>query len=338
MSERYPGWVDGMDAREARLATGGLVVPATAGESGDGLRAIQARSGLRPAAGSPGLVRPADAGLAVTVDPFQATIQDGSTAVGGAYLVTLDSPKEIRLTESSQTDDRTDLIVAELAEPDDDNPGGFLVRAVTGSYDTTGPPDLPATAIALAEVEIPTGATAVDPASLTDRRSWTCAVGGVLPIANSSARPENPYPGLYVHNRAIGTLEMYDGDGWRRFLPEDDTGWIDLDLNAEGGWLPRPGYRTPQVRRVGSTAFLRGYAVKGPDVSTDDRRVITVPEGTRPGAHHRWAAVMQGPSGGQERDIVDLILNQGGSVEHWDHAANPSGYWFVTMTSWLAEH
>src|SRR5438552_17450675 len=71
--ERHPGWVTGINDFEARLASGTLVYPSSGVDALDPLRV---RSGIKDAGGNPGQV--VWSTNKVTVNPFQAVIQDPS--------------------------------------------------------------------------------------------------------------------------------------------------------------------------------------------------------------------------------------------------------------------
>ena len=216
MTERYPGWVDGMDAQDARLATGTLAFPATE----QGVGQVQARSGLRPGPGEPGRVVVTTTGV-LEVLPFQGVIQDAEGSASGAYLVTLDMPKTIDLLGQRPADQehpRIDLVVAERVEPAADAPTGFLVHAIHGEPGPNPqPPAVGDAAIKLAQVMVAPQATQLGSDNVIDLRAYTCAVGGVLPITDTDALPTNAYAGLYVHNIADRTLETFDGTAWHRF-------------------------------------------------------------------------------------------------------------------------
>ena len=85
MAERHPGWVNGVDAAEARLISGALT---QAQATGDVLDLLRVRAGIRDSGGFPGRV--ALGTNKVTVNPFQAVLADpGSNTVVRALLFVL---------------------------------------------------------------------------------------------------------------------------------------------------------------------------------------------------------------------------------------------------------
>jgi hypothetical protein len=320
MAERYPGWVNGMDAQDARLATGTLVAPAVS----SGTVQVQSQPGIRPGPGNPGRVEPAT-GLTVRVVPFQGVIQDGASATGGAYLVTLDAAKTVSLSSASTANFRVDLVVAEVVTPTAENPAGFVIRAIRGTDGSETPPATPATAISLATVRVNQSATQIAAGDITDTRPWTCAAGGILRIWNANTRPSSPYPGLYVYNHADRVLEMWDGTSWRRYLPEDDTGWQTVTLTSN--WTPYQSSHV-QLRRIGRVAYLRGNASPRVAIpSPGDSVICTLPSAFRPTQIRTWAALSQGTV------LVNLTMSTNGDVFTHD-AAIGANRWVSVDSSW----
>jgi hypothetical protein len=215
MAERNSGWVSGrlVDATDARLATGVLIAP-------DGGATIRSRGGIKPSAGSPGLVRattPTSSG-SVTVQPFQGVIQGTRGAANGPYLVTLDEVKTIDVLAVAPhaSDPRQDLIVAVQTDTEfGDQRSALEIRHVPGT--PSSPPADPTVAgdhLLLARVMVAAGATSISDANILDLRTFTAAVGGILPVANRASRPGAPYQGQAVYAAGEGVTEVYDGT-WR---------------------------------------------------------------------------------------------------------------------------
>ena len=232
MAERNSGWVSGglVDATDARLATGVLVAP------GDGTP-IRSRSGVKPAAGAPGLVQATSptASGSVTVQPFQGVIQAARDVPAGPYLITVDEITTINVlaVKAHPANSRQDLIVA--VQTDTEYGGSstaMKVRHVPGTPSTSPvDPVITDDYLPLARVTVGPSVTTITAANIADLRTFTTATGGVLPVANRSARPASPYPGEAVYLQAEGLAEIFDGS-WRpiarggltTYGPGDD-GW-----------------------------------------------------------------------------------------------------------------
>lgn len=274
MSEHYPGWVNGIGAADARLAVG--VLAASDGSAGG--TALQSITGIRPTQGFPGqvAVKTGASPLTLTVNPFQAIIQDRGLAAGGAYLATLEGVKELQPAAAAATQDRIDLVVAEI---DPSSAVGFTVHLVTGT--PGNPPQAPApnqNAMVLAQVTV--FANGAKQPVITDRRTLTSALGGILPVFNAAARPAAPYEGMYAHRLDTNYLEYFDGARWRSAVNTTNTGWIPLALDSN--WTPfaPDQFPPPQVRRSGSFVQLRG--IVAPTVDFPAEQSVSPVIGTMP--------------------------------------------------------
>ncbi|MGI5232855.1 hypothetical protein [Actinoallomurus sp. CA-142502] len=218
MAERNSGWVGGsvVTAQEARLATGALA------QAGAG--PIQARSGIKPAAGTPGLVKQTGtASKSVTVEPFQAVIQGSRATAAGPYLATLDAQKTLDLltaTPADGTNARRDLIIARQSDTQwSDASTAMVVQQVVGAP-SGSPVDPTPTAgdyLTLARVTIPANATTITAAMITDLRPYAVATGGILPVASQAERDAlAKFVGMSVWrmDTSPNQLETWNGTSW----------------------------------------------------------------------------------------------------------------------------
>lgn len=218
MAERDSLWVTGaVDQEEARVGTGALLVPATS--------AVKAKTGLRPGAAAAGQVTATGTPDAnVHIAPFQAFLQSGRGTVAGAYVMTLDATKDINIlsTPAHASLARRDLIIAHQADTFyGDGNSLMTVRQVVGT--PSGSPADPSLAafpdcIQLARVTVAANATTISSGNITDLRpSWTVALGGLLPVASSTARGTltGLYDGYTIYRQDRDWVEIYDGSAWR---------------------------------------------------------------------------------------------------------------------------
>ncbi|APD18549.1 hypothetical protein SEA_PICARD_18 [Streptomyces phage Picard] len=179
------------------------------------------------------------AGLAVTgttgtmtasVAPGRAVIQ--STEAAGAYPVSLDTALTLTLGDGNASNPRYDLIVLRIYDAAVD--GGAetkgAVEVIQGAA-AASPlvPPVPAAAIPLAQVRVPAGASAgtggIDWATaLTDRRTGTVAVGGILVGAPTA-------PGAYAGQfRDAGRgIERWNGTSW---MPTEERHYVSLTKSS----------------------------------------------------------------------------------------------------------
>jgi hypothetical protein len=270
--EFHPGWVNGINATEARLATGLLTAP----DGATTATPLGTLAGIRPTPGFPGQVTVVAGSnpVAVSVNPFQAVIPDKTAGGGGAFLATLGSVQQLPLAAADGSQFRTDLVVAEI---DPSSTNGFVVHVVTGK--PGNPPQPPAVAnpsyLVLAQISVPPtgGGTPV----VADKRTLTTALGGILPVFTPDQRPAKPYQGMYVHRLDTNNLEMFDGAVWRS-LVINDTGWFPLTLKP--GWVSfaEEQFGKPRVRRVGDIVYLRGIVAPTADVPAQNTQPVVISE------------------------------------------------------------
>jgi hypothetical protein len=340
-AERDSGWISGgvVDAEDARLATGVLAAP--------GAGPIQSRSGIRPADGNPGQVRALSTpSKEVTVQPFQAVIQGTRATAAGPYLATLDTVKTVDVLASGPADssnERRDLIVARQFDPQyGDNRTGMVVERVQGQPAATPTdPVVPGDHLKLARVRVRAGTTTITANDLTDLRTFTGAVGGVLLARNATDRPVNPYQGLYVHRLDTNRLEMWTGAAWRALLVEDDTGWVDVPVGADwAGTSPAPDDDGPaiRVRRLGRLVHLRGGATRRNTPAPHGTLIFTLPAEFRPRYAHHWVAPTWAGKQYGWPQYYELGAYADGRVVLWaEEASMPVNETVFVHTTWLLE-
>jgi hypothetical protein len=117
-------------------------------------------------------------GMTVNVDPGQIAVPTPNAT--GTCLCVSDAPEQVALAPAGATgSDRIDLVICQLRGTDLDNGANndFIYTSVTGvASGTPVVPDVPPGAVVLAQVAIPGGSAAIDPANITDRRPGTLAI------------------------------------------------------------------------------------------------------------------------------------------------------------------
>jgi len=267
MAERHAGWVNGLDAAEARLATGLL---AASHSTGDALDPLRVRTGLRDSAGQPGLVTLGT--NKVTVNPFQAVLADPAKPADGPYFVTLDAVKEITLGAAHASLSRTDIVVAEV-----DESGHFAVTLYAGESSATPQrPTLPNPAVLeLATITVPPVGTT---AKLLDTRRYTAALNGILPVRTADERPTTTQMSQFVYRLDTGVLEVRKGTAWVPYrAPRGDT-WHAPTLQNK--WVNYGATFNTAAYTLTDDGWvrLRGLVKSG----TFDLPIFTLPVGYRP--------------------------------------------------------
>lgn len=283
MPERHPGWVTGINDFEARLASGLLV---TSAQTTDALDPLRARPGIRDAPGNPGLVTLGT--NKVTVNPFQAVIQDPARPALGAYLVTLDAAKDVPLDASDPANGRIDLVIAEVDPAVDP---GFTVHVVKGTPAANPVPPTVSNPLnlRLAQIQVPAGAAAP---TLTDTRQFTAALGGILPVRGAGDLPASAAGSVFTYRLDTGVLQVRKGGAWVPYRPPRgsvDTwhapsllnGWVNY-----GSSFPPAGYTITEDGWV----HLRGL-IKSGDVT---KVIFNLPAGYRPVFQHIFSVKITG--------------------------------------------
>lgn len=272
MAVRNSGWVSGgvVTAQDARLATGTLV------QAGAG--PIQARSGVKPATGTPGLVKQTGtASKSVTVEPFQAVIQGSRATAAGPYLATLDAQASLDLltaTPADATNSRRDLIIARQSDTQwSDASTALAVQQVVGT--PAGSPVDPTPAagdwFTLARVTIPANATTITSAMITDLRPYAVATGGILPVVSQAERDAlAKYTGMTVWRMDLNQMEAWNGTGWAVVGPQPQAAYANdftstnRAINTAGAYADYTGQPSVTVTVPASgvldvTWGFRGY-------------------------------------------------------------------------------
>lgn len=188
--------------------------------------ALNARSGLRPDNG--GAVTVVAGTMGVSVAPFSGWIDGGASDAQGGYPFVSDAAVTLTLADGHATLARTDTIVARVRDDTFDGSGSTdATVAVIAGTPGAGVPTLPATCVPLRDVVVPAGLSAgtggLSGSNLgADRRAWTVAAGGVLPVASSTARDAlGAKAGQAVYRLDTKTVQVFNGTSWDTFKRDD---------------------------------------------------------------------------------------------------------------------
>jgi hypothetical protein len=295
MPERHPGWVDGIDAAEARLATGLFTWPAGTGDQLDPLRP---RTGLRDSPGFPGKVTLGS--NKVTVNPFQAVVADLSRPDTGPYLVTLDAAKDLPIPAADQSNARIDLVVVTV---DPAVVPGWAVQLLAGTpAPSPQPPTVPVpTALPLAQLSVP--AVGKGAPTVQDLRRFTATTGGILPVTNAAGMPGAAPSSAFVYRLDTKTLMVQkEGVGWTAYSPPAGSidGWHGPTF--QNGWINYGAQFPPAGYTLTGDGWvrLRGLIKAG----TATAPMFTLPVGYRPLYQHLYVVKTSGSPGVARIDIT----------------------------------
>lgn len=186
---------------------------------------VRARGGVRNDGG--GVVTAVNGTMSVSCTPFTAWV-DAAVAgqVGVPYV--LDAAATLSIANGHASLSRTDVVAVVVRENAYDGSGATTATLeVVQGTPGAGAPSLPYAAVALRNIVVPAN-TAVGTGGLTaanistDRRVFTVASGGLLPVASSTERDAlvSPQRGWMVY-REDGTIQVRTASGWDTFKAYD---------------------------------------------------------------------------------------------------------------------
>ncbi|GAA0719825.1 hypothetical protein Drose_06120 [Dactylosporangium roseum] len=171
-------------------------------------------------------VRPGGTGLRVTASGSTATIQTGAcvvdaavTTTQAAYLIASSATETRTIPPADGTFNRIDSVYARVYDHAVDASGQRKadIEYLAGTPSSTpAAPTLPPRSLLLGDLLVPT----TGPVAVTDRRRWTVASGGILPVRDQAERDAvDAYDGLAVWRQDRKSLEVSDGSGYLEFRP-----------------------------------------------------------------------------------------------------------------------
>jgi hypothetical protein len=241
-------------ARLDRLALASMMTPAPGGGS------LAPRGGVQPTPANSGLgvtqrVTPA---MFVTVGAGTAYVP-ASSATGGLYAVCNDAAYDVAIATAHATLGRKDLVVARVYDAEYSGAANnWALEAVTGT--PAGSPVVPSTpagALLLAVIQVNAATTTIVNGNITDSRTYTTALGGMIP-ALSTARPPNPYEGMGIYETNNNLPKWYDGASWKGWQDEgyQTAAGLTAALNAAGIYAPQYVIKTADQSRTSSTTMV----------------------------------------------------------------------------------
>ncbi|MFI6979848.1 hypothetical protein ACIBSV_14810 [Embleya sp. NPDC050154] len=258
----------GQTREDTRLAPLGAMTPADA---------LTSRSGVLPG-GTPFAASGASA-MQLRITPGRAIVQ--GTALQGAYPVALSEAETLTFADGDPQFGRIDLVVLRVKDKvyDASAVSGAALEIIKGTPTATpAAPAVPATALPLWRVRVPTKASAGTggitwASALDDLRTYTVAVGGILPASDLA-------DGGHVGQVRVfaGRLQQWTGTAWQEF---DLPGTI--APSTWGAWSEvTPAWRSTEgTPSIGNGKLKLRYARIGRTVFGNLR--LAIGSGTNPG-------------------------------------------------------
>jgi hypothetical protein len=305
------GWLspDGQSREDTRHVSLGALTPTSATTS---------RGGVLPGS-SNGASRVSGFDLTAQDDSMTATIAPGralvqGTQAQGAYPVALTEPVQLTFADGDPQYERIDLVALRVYDTAYDGLGRAeaVVEIVKGEAKAIPTvPATPALALPLHAVRLPPGASAgsgdmVWSGAVTNLRTPTVAVGGILPVTNDTAN--GAYPGQYRDNN--GVLQRWTGSAWAEPTVVVETATTGATAGSNWSMTSFNARRTRgvcsfnvQVTRTGANLTASAAGTTNPGQLTDEL-LCTLPSGWRP-ATEMFAVAGDGNGSGAARIATD---------------------------------
>jgi hypothetical protein len=170
----------------------------------------QVFGGALPSGGA--LKAGASSGMNVAVATGYALCPSSAGSTDGGYLFGLTTAATLTIAGADPSNPRIDLVCATANDIGSSASAGEI-QVVTG---TAAPspvaPSLPGNSIALAQVAVGAGVTSIIAGNITDKRVFTAAIGGIVPVPDLSHVPSG-YTGMFVYDRSTGRLAHNPASG-----------------------------------------------------------------------------------------------------------------------------
>ncbi|MFF9912282.1 hypothetical protein [Streptomyces sp. NPDC013457] len=200
--------------------------------------------------------------MTATVYHGRAVVQGGNS--DGAYPVALDQDMTITFGDGDALNPRIDLVVLRVYDNDADLQGKYdaVVEIVKGEPKAAPvAPAAPARSLPLCSVRVKAGASAgtggIDwtaSGTVTDLRTTTVAVGGILPTYNN-ATVIGSYPGQYQDNDDSHFLQRWNGTGWVAY-PKEIGGIAPAGSLSTGSYPGQFRENSGVIQRWNGTAWV----------------------------------------------------------------------------------
>jgi hypothetical protein len=203
-------------AKQLRLAQGALFAR--------GSTAIKGRSGVIGTSGL-AVTQTGTPSMGVLVASGQLALQGSVAADQGLYLATADATTTVNLSAAPVGNPRRDLIYAQITDATDGTGAGYtlVIDKVTGTPAASPTlPAVPTDGFGLADVAVGVGVSSIVNANITDLRSYTAALGGIIPCT-SATRPSHA-AGLTIYEIDTGLVQISNGTSWKQIKPDGPRG------------------------------------------------------------------------------------------------------------------
>ena len=257
------GGAPAYSAQQLRQARGALAGWASSA------RPLGARSGVRPGTPATSVFLTGTGSTTWNLAAISGILDTETPVNAGPYQFATDGADTGTLTAADGANPRVDSIFVSVNDTVQDGSGqrGGAVTYTAGLPGTAGgargaaggPPNIPARAIEIAQINVPASGSGAPTVSWV--APYCVAAGGIVPVSGPAVYPANPYTGLHLDDAALGGLMRYNG-----------SGWVQDGVPLIGVAAPLTGSSTPPI--VGSAFKMQAGPVT---VTTNSSAVGTFP-------------------------------------------------------------
>lgn len=160
--------------------------------------------------------------MVARVAPVKVVIPNSISAALGPYLLVSDANVDITFDAGEASVSRVDRIIARSYDNTNDGSGQttgsiYYLKGQASGLATA----LPNNSVLLYEMTIPAGASAggggVNFSNAVDKRVYTTAQGGIIPVASATDMTaiSNPYEGMGIYRTDLDVLYIHDGTNFK---------------------------------------------------------------------------------------------------------------------------
>lgn len=208
-------------------------------------------------------------GMNVTVGPGSFAVPVTGSPQSGGYASTLPQSATLAVQAADPANPRVDLVCATVVDNGDSTSDGIVQYIAGTAAPSPAAPALPANSTPLATVSVPANATSVTSGSITDKRVFTVAAGGVLAAPKGAVAG---YAGQLAYDKASGSFYHNSAAGAAQakvlpWAPQYTTRNSNWNIPTSAGTLLQLSITTDGSTDIKVTTHIAGLFQNTPDTS-----------------------------------------------------------------------
>ena len=273
--------------------------------------------------------------MSVEVAGGAAIIHGTESTYQGSYFVENRGTWPLSIAASDPTNDRFDLVVAQVEDSEESGATDAWSLAVVTGTPAGSPvvPTAPENCIVLAYVFVQATVTTILDSNITDQRldstfgpgtqdGFAATTGGVI-VCTSSTRPTDTYAGMEIYETDTGDVRIWNGSDWALTAwTESDGRYAAAAYDSSNQSIPDAATTAVQFDSIVNGGGASGFTVSGNE--------IVVPTGGEGLYYCRASAYWAGNATGQRTSYIVKNASltsgyHGGRIQNSVHVSNTSG-------------